>query len=200
MSNDVTPQSPIHEFLARRWSPYGFSDRPVTDDDLRSLFEAARWAPSSYNEQPWSYIVARRHDADAFATVLSCLVEGNQKWAQHAPVLALAVVNLRFVRNGNENRAARHDIGLASANLSFEATARGLLVHQMIGVEVARASSAYTLPQHHEAYTGLAIGYPGDPPALDPELKQRDAQRRGRKPIADFVFTDDFGRPAPWIV
>src|SRR2546423_570 len=50
----ATPDHPIHELLARRWSPYAFADRPVSRDDLRALFEAARWAASSYNEQPWT--------------------------------------------------------------------------------------------------------------------------------------------------
>ncbi len=83
---------PIHEFLAERWSPYGFEDRPVAQGDLRSLFEAARWAASSYNEQPWSFFVATREDPEEFARLLSCLVEANQAWAKAAPVLALGVV------------------------------------------------------------------------------------------------------------
>ena len=51
---------PILQALAERWSPYGFDDRPVSEADLRSLFEAARWAASSYNEQPWNYLVATK--------------------------------------------------------------------------------------------------------------------------------------------
>ena len=69
---------PIHELLAERWSPYAFDGRPVPEADLRSLFEAARWAPSSYNEQPWSYIVATKEDTKEFERLLSCLVEANQ--------------------------------------------------------------------------------------------------------------------------
>ena len=84
---------PVHDLIAARWSPYGFSDRPVSRDDLLSLFEAARWAASSYNEQPWSYILATRDDAEQFARVLSCLVEANQAWAKAAPVLVLDVVS-----------------------------------------------------------------------------------------------------------
>jgi len=64
---------PIHEILAERWSPYAFEDRLVPEADLRSLFEAARWAPSSYNEQPWSYIVATKDDPEEFQRLLACL-------------------------------------------------------------------------------------------------------------------------------
>lgn len=130
----ASPDHPIHDLIARRWSPYAFADRPVSDDDLRSLFEAARWAASSYNEQPWAYVVATKADPDAFARMLSCLVEGNQGWSTAAPVLALGCTSLTFTRNGKPNAAAVHDLGLASATLTFEATARGLVVHQMIGI------------------------------------------------------------------
>jgi nitroreductase len=107
----------ISELLAERWSPYGFRDRSVAPADLRSLFEAARWAASSYNEQPWNYLVATKEDPEEFERILSCLVEANQAWAKAAPVLALGVVNLTFARNNKANRAAVHDLGLASANI-----------------------------------------------------------------------------------
>ena len=89
---------PILQVLAERWSPYGFEDLPVSEADLRSLFEAARWAASSYNEQPWNYLVATREDPQEFGRLLSCLVDANQAWAKAAPVLVLGVVNLRFAK------------------------------------------------------------------------------------------------------
>src|ERR1700722_17390194 len=94
---------PINELLAERWSPYAFDPRPVEQADLCSLFEAARWAASSYNEQPWSYIVATRQDAPEFERLLSCLVEGNQAWAKAAPVLALGVAKLKFSHDNSNN-------------------------------------------------------------------------------------------------
>ncbi len=154
---------PIHELLAERWSPYGFEDRPVAQADLRSLFEAARWAASSYNEQPWSFFVATKENPEEFARLLSCLVEGNQGWAKAAPVLVLGVVSLKFSRNNKDNRAAVHDLGLAAGNLLVEATARGLCVHQMIGILPDKAREVYQIPEHSEAWTAIAIGYKGDP-------------------------------------
>lgn len=124
----ATPAHPIHELVAGRWSPYAFSDRPVSDDDLVSLFEAARWAASSYNEQPWSYIVATKANPEEFERLLSCLIEANQVWARAAPVLGLGCTSLHFSHNNRPNAAAVHDLGLASATLTLEATARGLFV------------------------------------------------------------------------
>ena len=188
---------PIHELLVERWSPYGFEDRLVPQDDLRSLFEAARWAASSYNEQPWSYIVATKEDPVEFGRLLSCLVEGNQAWAKAAPVLALGVVSLRFSRNNKDNRAAVHDLGLAAGNLVVEATARGLSVHQMIGILPDKARELYEIPEHSEAWTALAIGHRADPATLPDTLKERDATPRERKPLSQFVFTGKWGDPSP---
>jgi nitroreductase len=188
------PDHPIDDLIANRWSPYVFDERPVPDKDLLSLFEAARWAPSSYNEQPWRYIVATKDDPEEFDRLLSCLTEGNQMWARHAPVLALGVVSLRFERNDKPNRAAHHDLGQASANLSHEATKRGLSVHQMIGVMPDRAREIYHIPEGFEVLTGLAIGYRGKADAGD-RLGKRDHTARTRRPVSAFLFSGDWGRP-----
>jgi nitroreductase len=199
MSMRATTDHPVNDLIAARWSPYAFADRPVAKEDLLSLFEAARWAPSSYNEQPWSYVVATRDDAAGFERLLSCLVEGNQAWAKAAPVLALGCTSLNFARDGKPNAAALHDLGLASLSLCLEATARGLVVHQMIGIVPGKARVAYQIPEGVQPLTGLAIGYPGDPAALPENLRARDAARRPRKPLSAFVFDGTWGTASPLV-
>lgn len=191
---------PILEVLAERWSPYGFEDRSVSDADLRSLFEAARWAASSYNEQPWNYLVATRDNPPEFERVLSCLVEANQAWARNAPVLVLAVVSLQFAKNKQDNRAAVHDLGLAAGNLVVEATARGLSVHHMIGILPDKAREVYKIPEHFEAWTALAIGYKADPTKLPDALQERDLAPRQRKRLSKFVFTGQWGAPSSLVL
>ena len=190
---------PIDKFLAERWSPYAFQERPVLESDLCSLFEAARWSASSYNEQPWSYFVATKDNPDRFQQLLSCLVEGNQFWAKDAPVLALGVTHLKFTHNNQDNRAAVHDLGLATGNLVLEATARGLYVHQMIGILPDKARDLFDIPPDFEVWTGMAIGYRGDPQTLLEALKERDLKPRQRKSLAQFVFSGKWGDPAPLI-
>ena len=191
---------PIHKLLSERWSQYGFADKPVAEADLLSLFEAARWAASSYNEQPWTYIVALKENTREFGRLLSCLGEANQAWAKTAPVLVLGVVSLRFAKNNKDNRAAVHDLGLASANLSVEATSRGLSVHQMIGILPDNARAVYQIPEHYEAWTALAIGYKADPAKLPDTLKERDLAPRQRKPLSEFVFTGQWKQPSPLVL
>jgi nitroreductase len=193
MSKVAATDYPVNELIANRWSPYGFDKRPVSQEVICSLLEAARWAPSSYNEQPWSYIVATRDQADLFAKVLSCLMEPNQAWAKAAPVLLLCCTSLNFSRNGKPNAAASHDLGLAAGNLCLEATSRGLSVHQMIGILPDKAREFFAIPDGVEAVTAMAIGYAADPASLPTELKDRDTSARQRKPLADFVFGDSWG-------
>ena len=196
---DALTDYPIDKFLAERWSPYAFQDRPVDEADLCSLFEAARWSASSYNEQPWSYLVATKDNPDRFEQLLSCLAEGNQIWAKDSPVLALGVTHLKFTHNHEDNRAAVHDLGLATGNLVVEATARGLCVHQMIGIFPDKARALFDISQDYEAWTGMAIGYQGDPLTLPDDLKQRDLTPRQRKPLAQFVFSGKWGSPSPLV-
>lgn len=187
---------PIHELLSTRWSPYVFDERPIAEAELRSLFEAARWAASSYNEQPWSFIVATKKHPESFELLVSCLVEPNQAWARHAPVLALGTVCTDFRRNSKPNPVAIHDLGLAAATLTIEATSRGISVHQMSGIIPDVAKELYTIPDGYEAVTALAIGYAGYADNAPEQLGDRDRNPRDRRPQDEFVFADGWGRPA----
>jgi len=194
MTKQATPKYPINDLITTRWSPYGFSDRAVSTQDLCALFEAARWAPSSYNEQPWRYIIASSDNNKQFRQALECLREPNQAWAQYAAVLALGVASTQFERNGNNNAAAFHDLGLAAANLSLEATARGLMVHQMIGINPKKVRSTFNIPESYQPLTALAIGYQGRPAELKEALLARDSSPRERRQIKEFVFSGTWGK------
>lgn len=180
---------PIHELLGQRWSPYVFdAQRDVSKADLNSLFEAVRWTMSSYNAQPWRYIVGVRGSShDIWERILDVLLEGNQPWANQAPVLALGLAERNFDYNGQPNKAAVHDLGAASASLTFEATSRGLVVHQMIGIEPDKARKVFSLPESIEPFTGLAIGYAGIPTSVDDEFSQRDSRKRERKSLDEII-------------
>jgi nitroreductase len=190
---------PVHDLIAERWSPRAFSDKPVAPDILQSLFEAARWAPSSSNEQPWAYIVATKDDAENFAKLVTVLVPFNATWAQHAPVLALAVAELSFAKNGAPNRNAQYDVGAATAWLTVEASSRGLFVHQMAGYDHDNARQVFVIPAGWEPIAAIAIGYPGDPDTLPQPLRDREVAPRTRKPISEFAMSGSWGKKAPFL-
>lgn len=190
---------PIHKLLRLRWSPLAFSTKPVERDKLRSLFEAARWAPSSYNEQPWSFVVATRENMAEFQKLLDCLVQGNAIWAQNAPVLMLSVAKLNFTHDGLPNRHAFHDAGLAVANLIFQATSLGLSVHQMAGFHVEKAREILKLPNGYEPVGGIAVGYGDIVETLPERLQKRQRLPRARKGLEEFVFANEWGHVSPII-
>jgi nitroreductase len=199
MEKPAETQYPIHDLLKRRWSPRAFSDRPVEPDRLRSLLEAARWAPSSSNEQPWSFLVATKDEQAEYGRLLSCLVEGNSLWAQRAPVLMVSVARMSFEESGEPNRHAYYDVGQAVADLSVQATALGLMVHQMAGFHPDKVRELYGIPKEFEPVAAIALGYPGDPQSLPEKLKQRELAPRERKPLAQFVFTGRWGKTSPLV-
>ena len=198
MQKPAPSEFSIHELIRNRWSPRAFADKPISEDVLRSLFEAARWAPSSSNEQPWAYIVATKEDKVNFDKALGTLVEFNQGWAKNASALAIAVAELAFAKNHAPNRNAHYDTGAATALLSVEATARGLVVHQMAGFDPDKARKTFDIPEGWDAIAAIAIGYPGDPDSLAPKLKDRELAPRTRKPIREFVMTGSWGHTAPF--
>src|SRR5271163_1789092 len=189
----------IHDLIRDRWSPRVFDSRPVEPEKLRSLFEAARWAASSYNAQPWYFIVATKDDPENFAKVLSTFVEFNQGWAKNAPVIALSVAGLKMPHDRSQNRHAFHDVGQAAATLSLEATSLGLQVHQMAGIDPEKAREVFGIPEHFEAVAGIALGYPGTPEALGDPLRERELAPRERKPASSFVFTGKWGQVSPFV-
>jgi nitroreductase len=191
--------APIHDVISQRWSPRAFDSRPVEPEKLRGLFEAARWAASSYNAQPWFFIVATKDDSESFKKILDSFVEFNQSWAKNAPVLALSVARLKFEHNGDPNRHAFHDVGQAAATLSLQATHLGLQVHQMAGILPDKARQIFGIPEDYEAVAGLAIGYPGDHNTLPDQLRQRELEPRSRKPLQSFVFTGKWGQTSPFV-
>lgn len=190
---------PIHDLLRRRWSPRAFAPRSVEPEKLLSLLEAARWAPSCFNEQPWSFIVATRDDAAEYERLLSCLVKGNQQWARQAPVLMLSVARLDFARDGQPNRHAFHDVGLAVGNLVLQAMTYDIFVHQMAGIHLDRARETYAIPHGCEPVAALALGYLGEASSLPEKLRARELTPRSRQPFKDFVFTGRWGRPSPLV-
>ena len=118
-------ERPVHELIGKRWSPRAFSRREVTEAQVISLLEAARWAPSSYNEQPWRFIVARKSDPETYSKLAGSLMELNRLWASSAPVLNPTLAKKTFTHNGSPNFYALHDTGIALGHLAIQATADG---------------------------------------------------------------------------
>lgn len=195
MHKHAVTDQPILDVFARRWSPRAFAAESVPDDQLMIILEAARWAPSAFNEQPWRFMIARKEETADYERLLGCLTSGNQVWASHAPVLGLGFARKTYTYSGKTNRHARHDLGLASAQLITQAMALDLYVHLMAGIDAQRIRREFGVSDDFEPVTGIAIGYLGDEKQLPQDLRERELEPRERRPLDASVFSGSWGRP-----
>jgi nitroreductase len=194
MDNLADTQYAIHDLLKARWSPRAFSARPVEEDKLAALFEAARWAPSGGNSQPWAFVVVTQGESEAHRRLLGALTGRNPAWAGNVPVLVLAAARV-YPESERRNRYAYYDTGQAVAHLTFQAHALGLYVHQMGGFDTNAACAAVGLPDEYVPMTVTAIGYLGSADDLPEDLRAREVAPRTRKPLAEFVFRGRWDHP-----
>lgn len=199
VSKPAVTVAPVIDVIRERWSPRAFDSRPVEREKLLSVLEAARWAASSTNAQPWRFIVATCDNPAEFEKMLNIIKEGNQTWAQHAPVLMLAVAKMHH-DNGDINRHATHDTGMALAHIALQATALDLYIRMMGGFYVEKAVEAYNIPEGYEPITALALGYYGDPQQLEEQRREQElSAQRHRKPMSAMVFSGDWENPADFV-
>ena len=161
----------VIDLIKDRFSPYAFTDKAISQEDLNTLFEAAGKAASAFNEQPWRFVYALRENEESFKQVHDCLVEGNQGWTANVPVLMITAVSKKYAKNGNPNTVAQHDLGLAVGNLSVQAQAMGIHLHQMAGIIPQNAIDKLNIPEGYEPVTAIALGYYEG----ESELKERKA-------------------------
>lgn len=188
MINTRTAQTehPILDVIANRFANMAFTEQEVEKDKIASLLEAARWAPSSYNEQPWQYVIGYKGD-ETHAKLAECLMDGNA-YARTAPVLMLSVAKKFYAHNHSLNRHAMHDVGCASGYMYLQATSMDLGMHEMGGFSVEKARESFGIGDDFEPSAVIAVGYPGDPETLPDNVKQRAVAPRSRKAFGEMMW------------
>ncbi len=149
----------VLDLIKERFSPYEFTDKQLTEKDLSTLFEAAGKAASAFNEQPWRFVYALRQNEESFKAIHDCLVDGNKGWTAGVAALVITVVSKNYAKNGTENTVAKHDLGLAVGNLTVQAQAMGISLHQMAGIIPENAINNLNIPEGFEPVTAIALGY-----------------------------------------
>ena len=150
------PENNVENFFFERWSSRLFTDKPISRNQILSLFEAARWAPSSSNSQPWKFVYATNDD---FREKLNLVLNPfNRKWAIKAPLIIL--VFSKNQNNGKENRNAKFDTGAAWMSLAIQAKIMGLNTRAMGGIdhEVAHNVSGLSKDEY-SSICAIAVGY-----------------------------------------
>lgn len=198
LKKDATTSVPIHDLLARRWSPRAYDPkRPVSREHLKVLLEAGRWAPSCNGDEPWRYLIwDKGRDPQGWQKAFDCLNENNKKWVKNVPLLMLSCAGSIFGATGKPNRWTQHDTGAASVSMALQAVAQGLIVHQMGGWDVEKARAAFDIPADYTPMAMIAVGYQAEPDTIDdPEVKKKELTPRARKPLAERFFEGGWGKP-----
>ena len=196
LKKDAITSVPIHDLLARRWSPRAYDPkRPVSREQLKVLLEAGRWAPSCNGDEPWRYLIwDKGRDPQGWQKAFDCLSENNKKWVKNVPLLMLSCAGSTFEATGKPNRWTQHDTGAASVSMALQAVALGLIVHQMGGWDVDKARAAFDIPADYTPMAMIAVGYQTGPEILDEETKAKEMRPRARKPIAERFFEGGWGK------
>ena len=184
------PAYNIHSLILNRWSPRSMTGEELTDELLMSLFEAARWAPSSYNNQPWRFIYAKRN-TEHWNRLFNLLVEGNKVWAKNAAALVVVIARKNFEHNEKPARTNQFDTGAAWENLALEATFRGLAAHGMQGFDYEKAKKDLEVPDNFDVVAMIALGKRGQRDQLPPQLQEREYPN-DRKPLNEIVMEGRF--------
>jgi nitroreductase len=184
--NDTLFKSHFTQLLQKRYSGYQYDPaKQVTREQLKEISEAGRLAPSSYNEQPWAYIICDRNaHPEAYQKAFSALVEFNQNWAKNAPVLIVCIAATKSARNGKLNPAAQYDTGAATFAMVLKAASMGLMAHQMGGFDADKIKHLFAIPNGFEPMSVMAIGY-----ASSNEVQPE----RTRKPLGENFFMGSWG-------
>jgi nitroreductase len=197
MKKPAITRTPIHDLLAARWSGRAYDvNKPVTQEQVIALLEAARWAPSCFGDQPWRFVVWNRsEDAASWQRAFECLVPGNQDWVKNAQVLLLVTADTLFNHNGKPNRWGQYDTGAAAENLCLQAEAMGMMAHQMGGFDADKARSEFGVPEQYIPMAMIAVGYPADPATFSDEVRERELAPRKRRELGELFFAGAWDKP-----
>lgn len=181
---------PVDPMFLERWSPRALSGEAITEDELRTIIEAARWAPSCFNAQPWRFSYAMAGET-AFDDVLNSLLAANQAWAKNAGALIAVVSRNQYEHNDKPAPTHSFDAGAAWMSLALQARSMGLVTHAMQGFDAEIARQVLCVPETYDLPAIVAVGRPGDLSVLSEDYQSRETPS-DRKSVSDLLFHGDF--------
>lgn len=184
----------VVDAIRTRRAKRALSDRPVEDEKIEALVEAARLSASCNNNQPWRVVVAK--GSDSLKAVKECLTRGNV-WATRAPVILVVSARPQDDCRQNDNRDYYlFSTGLAIGQLVLRATELGLIAHPIAGYDPLKAKQVLGIPEEYVVITFVIVGYySGDMSLMSETQKALEPNRPERKPIGENFFLDRWGSP-----
>ncbi|MEM3407247.1 MAG: nitroreductase family protein [Nitrososphaerota archaeon] len=158
----------VFEAILKRRSIRKYLNKPIEEEKIIKILEAARWAPSGGNRQPWRFIIIRNEEKKIELSKIAY----NQKFIKEAP-LVIAICNKK-----DESLA---NIGLAMQNICLEAFDLGLGSCIIGWFNKEEARKFFNIPEEYDICYLITIGYPAEKPTSN------------RKKLEEIVYEEEWG-------
>ena len=151
--------------------------RPVEDEKLGAILEAARLSPSACNGQPYHLTVCTGDTAKEVA--MACRGLGMNKFAVQAPI-CIVVSEMPYVKSAAMGAKVKNndyrsiDIGIATAYLTAEAAAQGLSTCILGWFDNEKICKLCDL--EHPARLVITLGYAKEDDKLRPKKRKDMAE------------------------
>jgi nitroreductase len=167
----------VYEAIRTRRSVRAYQDKPVPEEVLNRILEAARLAPSAANRQQWKFIVVQ--DPELRKKLITAA--NNQQFVGQAPVVIVAVSLEPDRVMSCEVPAYAVDLAIAVDHMTLAATAEGLGTCWIGAFHQSEVKRVLNIPNQYKVVTLIPLGYPADSPRI-----------KSRKPLEEIVCYDTF--------
>jgi 3-hydroxypropanoate dehydrogenase len=168
---------------------YAFTDEPVTEEEMRDIYDLVKWAPTAMNSQPLRIVLIRTPEART--RLLQHVFEGNKAKTASAPLVAVLAADLDFhdelpkifpvspgARSGyadqeRRERAAVFNTSLQIGYFLIGVRAAGLVAGPMGGFDADGVAAEFFPDGRHRVLLVVNIGHPADS-AFRPRLPRLD--------------------------
>ena len=186
----------VVDAIHRRRALRALQDKPIEDEKVEALIEAARLSPSCNNFQPWRLTFVR--GPEALAAVKEGMNKGNV-WTTRSPlIIVVAAKEDDDCMLSDRRNYFLFGCGLAIGELMLRATDLGLVAHPIAGFDPVKIRAAVGIPDPYVIITTVICGYPGgDTSLLSDKQKAIELTRPERKPVGENIFLDKWANPYP---
>jgi nitroreductase len=149
----------VLEAIRKRYSCRAYHDRPVEEEKLNRVLEAARLAPSARNFQDWRFVVV----TDARAKQRLVEAANNQAFVGSAAAVIVACSESDHVMRCGQP-VAPIDAAIALEHIALQATAEGLATCWVGSFYPDKVRAILGIPDRIAVIELMPIGYPADKP------------------------------------
>lgn len=147
----------ILEVIRRRYSCRAYQDKPIAQEKLDSIFEAARLAPSAKNMQDWRFVLVTDKEAKRKLAEAA----NNQKFLENAAAIIVACSSSDDVMRCGQ-AIGPIDVAIALEHICLQATELGLATCWIGSFYPEKVRPILGIPADIAIIELMAVGYPAD--------------------------------------